>query len=308
MTRFFKRNFSGMTIPLVCAGTALLILCGALWHRACLREQTEQRKIGLLKIAESIRRQEEEEEARKEIAEAKEKAKRLEEERKAREYRQARLKKEEQIRKEKAKEEELRQLRDREFKTLSASLLSQCVFAREEAVRAEAECFAKREFSVACAMLKQAEDMDVSSEKGRTAYLDKMREVKCAFENTCQTANRNARPVVRLTASLNGDMKEAKVTGGIADAGKTTPIDISTGSFPLGTKGSFTVEYSEDGVEYEGECEYTVKKGLQSINVELTPKYTLPANIRHCRHCGISLTQYSRNIKNCPSCGNNLFQ
>ena len=111
-----------MTIPLVCAGAALLILCGAIWHRACLREQMEQRKIGLLKIAESIRRQEEEESARKEIAEAKEMAKRLEEERKAREYRHVRLKQEEQIRKEKAKEKELRQLRDREFKTLSASL------------------------------------------------------------------------------------------------------------------------------------------------------------------------------------------
>ena len=243
-----------------------------------------------------------EEEARKQREREMEK-KRLAEEVAKREREQERLREAEAARR--AADEKRR--REREFNTASENLMEECVSAREVAVQAEARDFAKDEFIEADRLLSKTKRLDVSTEKGKADYLEGLKDAKGAFEKATEVAERNSRPTVHLTASFNGAEKTAKITSGIDNPGMTTPITIDAGNSMLGSTITFEVEYSEDGVEYEGAVEYRVEKGRQNMDVELTPKFTLPPNIQHCRHCGASLSQYSRNSKLCPICGRNLL-
>ena len=207
-----------------------------------------------------------------------------------------------------AKQAEERTRREKEFKVSSEVAFKLCALARDGAVGVGADDFAKDELDYADGLLSNARCIDTSTEKGQNDHLGKLAEAKAAFEKACEAAKRNARPTICLTSTLNGVEKASRVVSGVVDVGRTTPITVDMGDFEIGTKSGFSVEYSEDGADYEGTCQCTVKKGRQNINVQLTPKFTLPPAIRHCRHCGVSLSAHSRHIRDCPSCGRSLLR
>jgi len=321
-----KRNTTGNALSAACLVAAFAVLGGVVWFRETQHREDARNRASAVQRADAARRQAEEdakrseEEAKQSMEVALKKARaelarqREEDERKAREA-AARRTAEEALEREKnarleyeRKAAEERRLREMaEFKLRSNQALEQCNDARISAINAEADEFAKSELSHADRLLEKAKGMDVTTEKGRKGYLAEMSKVKVAFEEVRSVAMDNAKPVIHLTATLNGDLKSAKVVEGIVDAGMTTPLDVDNSSMGIGASGCFVVEYSEGGNDYIGRCEYTVKKGRRNLNIVLQPKYVLPSSIKHCRHCGVSLMGYPRSIKTCPKCRKSLL-
>ena len=118
------------------------------------------------------------------------------------------------------------------------------------------------------------------------------------------------KPRVYLTATLNGVHKPALITDGMLENNKhRTPLTVDI-QLPIGATGGFALEYYENGVKYVGKGGYTVKKGLQNMEIELSKvrdTFLRPKTINFCRHCRYSLRVYDEIGRDCPICGKNLW-
>ncbi len=112
------------------------------------------------------------------------------------------------------------------------------------------------------------------------------------------------KPKIYLTATLDGVPKPALITGGLQENNKyKTPLNVDINA-PLGSKGEFTVEHFENGVKYVGKGGYTVREGVQNVNVELSrPR---PATMNFCPYCAGSLKEFDKIGMKCPFCRRNL--
>ena len=118
------------------------------------------------------------------------------------------------------------------------------------------------------------------------------------------------KPRVYLTATLNGVHKPALITDGMLENNRhRTPLTVDI-KLPIGATGGFAVEYYENGVKYVGKGGYTVKKGLQNMEIELSKvrdTFLRPKTMNFCRHCRYSLRGYDEIGRECPNCGKNLW-
>ena len=126
----------------------------------------------------------------------------------------------------------------------------------------------------------------------RRAYLAPQKPVR-------QPERKQEKPMIYLTASVDGVQKKAHIFEGLVEKDRCTPID-ATINLPIGAKSYFAVQMMENGVVYSGVGEYVAKEGRQHLDVEMKP-------VKVCRNCGHRLPSYLQTAK-CPQCQINVLR
>ena len=180
------------------------------------------------------------------------------------------------------------------------------------------------------------QDLKTAVEEARKHHDSLQDSRKRAEEQEKQKQECNAKPTVYLTASLNGESKNAEIVEGVDGKGYKTPILINiTG--PLGATHDFVVKYEAFGRTYRGRAQCISRKGRQTLDVPLrlvqvgeqegrragASEYVgggddlnqLLMDLegassngpKFCRHCGAKLAGYSNVGTTCPACKGNLL-
>ena len=106
------------------------------------------------------------------------------------------------------------------------------------------------------------------------------------------------KPILHLTASVDGVRKEAMVTKGIVESYRTTPMNVTINA-SVGDNMEFACEYVEDGVRYEGSAKLIARKGYSSYDVKMKL-------VSYCGHCGRYIKGRCDKSGRCPYCSANL--
>ena len=106
------------------------------------------------------------------------------------------------------------------------------------------------------------------------------------------------KPILHLTASVDGVRKEAMVTKGIVESYRTTPMNVTV-NVSVGDNMEFACEYIEGGVRYEGSAKLIARKGYSSYDVKMKP-------VSYCGHCGKYIKGCCDMSGRCPFCSANL--
>ena len=125
-------------------------------------------------------------------------------------------------------------------------------------------------------------------------------EASSSFESCINEATRkqNEKPIIDLTASINGVPKNAHVFEGLIEKGHHTPIPVTI-DLPLDSEQYFAVELMENGVIYRGVSKYIVTKGRHGLNIEMD-------RLISCSKCARSLPSFLEKPE-CPYCKNPLL-
>ena len=129
---------------------------------------------------------------------------------------------------------------------------------------------------------------------------DNFKEATSSFESCINEATRkqNEKPIIDLTASINGVPKAAHVFEGLIEKGHHTPIPVTI-DLPLDSEQYFAVELMENGVIYRGVSKYIVTKGRHDLNIEMN-------RLISCSKCARSLPSFLEKPE-CPYCENPLL-
>ena len=106
------------------------------------------------------------------------------------------------------------------------------------------------------------------------------------------------KPILHLTASVDGIRKEAVVVKGIVESNRTTPMNVTV-NVSAGDTMEFACEYVENGVRYEGSAKLIARRGYSTYDIKLR-------SVLYCGRCGKYIKGRCDNSGKCPYCSANL--
>ena len=107
-----------------------------------------------------------------------------------------------------------------------------------------------------------------------------------------------SKPILHLTASLGGDRVPARIIKGVVEDNLRTPCDITINT-NIGERNSFKVEYTCNGIRYEGAAELVARAGYSRHDISLKM-------VRYCSSCLREIKGSCSDDGRCPFCRCNL--
>ena len=107
-----------------------------------------------------------------------------------------------------------------------------------------------------------------------------------------------SKPILHLTASLGGDLVPARIIQGVVDDNIRTPCNITIDN-NIGERNSFKVEYTRNGIRYEGAAELVARAGYSHHDISLKM-------VRYCSSCLRDIKGSCLDDGKCPFCHCNL--
>ena len=107
-----------------------------------------------------------------------------------------------------------------------------------------------------------------------------------------------SKPILHLTASLGGERVPARIIQGVVEDNLRTPCNITINN-NIGERNFFKVEYTRNGIRYEGAAELIARAGYSRHDISLKM-------VRYCSSCLREIKGSCSDDGKCPFCHCNL--